>query len=98
MTMQSDGTKKRHELMTKITVKAWTDPSFKEQLISDPKNTLATEGLDMPKDIDVKIVFHADDEYTKNFVLPSPPKALSLSEKDLHVLAAQRLAIQLELF
>lgn len=98
MSTQSDEAKQRHELMTKITVKAWTDPSFKKQLLSDPKGTLAAEGLSIPKNLTTTIVFHEDDANTKNFVIPAPPQALSLSEKDLHVLAAQRLAIQLELF
>lgn len=98
MSTQSDEARKRHEIMTKITVKAWTDPSFKKQLLADPKTTLAAEGLSMPKNLKVKIVFHEDDANTRNFVIPAPPQALSLSEKDLHVLAAQRLAIQLELF
>ncbi len=98
MALQSDEARKRHELMTKITVKAWTDPSFKKKLLSDPKGTLAAEGLSMPKNMKANIVFHEDDENTRNFVIPAPPQALSLSEKDLNVLAAQRLSIQLELF
>ncbi len=83
--------------MTRITVKAWTDPDFKSRLLSEPMEILENEGVKMPKS-KIKVHFHENTSHERHFVLPAPPEVLTLRDKDLTVLAAQRLAIQLELF
>lgn len=88
----------RQEIMARLVVKSWTDPSFKKRLLDDPASVLEDEGLSLPPKKKVKIVFLEDTEDTKHFVIPTPPQSVALREKDLILLAAQRLAIQLELF
>ncbi len=44
--------------MTKqeFTQKFLTDEAFREQLKSDPKGTLAAHGMDVPDDVEIKVV------------------------------------------
>lgn len=88
----------RQKIMTKVTVKAWTDPNYAKKLVEDGLSVLRSEGLEIPDGYDGKVVVHLDGEGVKNFVIPSPPSVLELKSSELLTLAAQRLEIQLELF
>lgn len=88
----------RQEIMASLTVKSWTDPEFNSRLIANPREILEEYGLKIPDSESTEIIFLQDSPKTRHFVIPSPPESLSLAEGDLLVLAAQRLAIQLELF
>jgi hypothetical protein len=92
-----DPANKRQEIMSRIVVKTWTDPAFKKRLLASPHDVLRDEGLTLPPG-NVRIVFHEDNTTERHFVIPAPPAALNLSATDLTQIAAQRLAIQLELF
>jgi hypothetical protein len=46
----------RKERWAKITAHSWEDPSFKQQLLSNPKPILAEAGLGVPDNFTVKIV------------------------------------------
>lgn len=86
------------DIMTRIVVKCWTDPDYKEKLAKDPRRMLEEEGFEFEKGGDVKVQFHFDSKDVKNIVIPTPPDILKLDKDDLMTIAAQVIAIQLELF
>ena len=88
----------RRQLMARIVVKAWTDPEFRDRLDNDADNVLREEGLEYPTGSNVHVIFLQDTKELKHFVIPAPPDVLSVDGSSLHLIAAQRLAIQLELF
>lgn len=90
--------KENQELMARIVVKAWTDPDYVELLKSSPRKALEEEGFQFEKGGDVEVVFHFDTKKTKNITIPTPPDLLKLDRDDLLMIAAQTIAIQLELF
>jgi len=46
----------RREEWAKITAQAWEDPGYKQRLLSNPKQELASHGLGFPDDYSVRIV------------------------------------------
>ena len=88
----------RNEIMTRVTVKAWTDTEFAARLQADPVRVLREEGLELVDDFEGKLYVHFDGNGEKHFVIPSPPSVVELKEAELRTLASQRLSIQLELF
>jgi len=48
--------RERAERWSKITAHAWEDPSFKQQLLSNPKPVLKDSGLEIPDNFTVRIV------------------------------------------
>jgi len=64
----------------KIVKKAWNDEGFKKRLLSSPAAVLKEEGLEPPKDTQVKIIENTSS--TVHLTLPAKP-ALELSEEDL---------------
>lgn len=90
--------KRRHEIMSRLVVKSWTDPAFAKRLQEHPLDVLAEEGLELEEPRDVQVVVHLDTAKTRNLVIPPPPDLLALPEEHLLMIAAQLLSIQLELF
>lgn len=43
-------------IVAMVTARAWRDPGFRDRLLSDPKPLLAAEGLEIPEDVDVRIL------------------------------------------
>jgi hypothetical protein len=75
------------ELQAKIIARAWKDENFRKQLIDNPKKTLATMGIDLPANVDFKVL--CDDPTHLHFVLPHTPTNTSeLSKKELEELAS----------
>ncbi len=65
----------------KIVAKAWSDEGFKRRLLSDPRAVLKENGIDVPEDIQVKVV-----ENTKELVyvtVPPRPDATKLVTEDV---------------
>jgi hypothetical protein len=90
--------KRRQGIMSRVVVKAWTDPDFARRLQEKPLDVLAEEGLELEEPRAVNVVVHIDTPQTKHIVIPVPPDLLSLPEEQLLMIAAQHLSIQLELF
>ena len=60
----------------------WKDEALKARLMSDPKAVLKEHGLDVPDNLDVKVVENADD--CVHITLPAPPAGrLDLSNHEL---------------
>lgn len=55
---------------THIVGKAWADEEFKRRLIADPKAVLREEGIEIPDDVEVRVVENTE----KVFYLSLPPK------------------------
>ena len=70
----------------KVVAKAWTDPTFKAQLLADPQATLAAAGLAIPPDVTVKVVENTDK--LVHLVLPPPVAEIGLSDVELEKIAA----------
>ncbi len=70
----------------KIVAKAWGDEEFKKRLLADPKNTLKENGVQVPENIDIKVMENTD----KLIHLPLPPKPKEgeLSDEQLENIAA----------
>ena len=50
----------------------WKDEALKARLMADPKAVLKEHGLDVPDNLDVKVVENADD--CVHITLPAPPR------------------------
>ena len=70
----------------KIVAKAWTDEAFKARLMSDPKSIFKENGIDVPEDVEVKVVENTDKLI--HFSLPPKPEEGDLSDEELEKIAA----------
>ena len=60
----------------------WKDEALKARFMSDPKAVLKEHGLDVPDNLDVKVVENADD--CVHITLPAPPaEDAELSDHEL---------------
>ena len=60
----------------------WKDEALKARFMADPKAVLKEHGLDVPDNLDVKVVENADD--CVHITLPAPPaKHMDLSDDEL---------------
>jgi hypothetical protein len=77
----------RHELETLIIERAWKDPEFKNEFVSDPKGTIEKySGQSMPNT--VKIFVHEEDGTTMHLTIPqAPPNINELSDAELEQVA-----------
>jgi hypothetical protein len=70
----------------KIVAHAWKDARFKEKLLKNPKAALQEMGMDIPENLEVRVIEEKANSMT--FVLPTAPaKARELSEQELQKLA-----------
>ncbi len=75
---------KNQKKFAELITKAWTNESFKQRLLMQPKQTLEQEGIHSSSR-DVKIV--ENNHNTTYYVLPEKPKG-NLSDKELREIAA----------
>ena len=77
---------KDRELEAKIIAQAWKDPRFKEKLLKNPRAAFKEMGLDIPENIQLKVV--EDRPNTCTFVLPpADPHAKDMSDAELERVA-----------
>lgn len=90
----SDGNNR--DPLKEVVLRAWTDPSFKSRLMSDPSNTLAEFGISTGKsNHEVRIV--ENDESSTYFVLPAKPELEGLSSEKINEMIDSVMAVQLVL-
>lgn len=53
-----------------VVAKSWTDPAYKQRLMADPKSVLASEGIQVPDQANVKVI----DQQPNDVHLILPPK------------------------
>lgn len=61
--------------MGQLIAKCWSDDSFKQKLMSDPKSVLKENGVDIPEGLEVKMVENTDNVF--HLVIPAKPDGLS---------------------
>jgi hypothetical protein len=73
----------RRALETRLIEKAWKDPEFRKQVVSDPKGMLEKQiGQKLPENL--KIYIHEEDANTLHFSVPPIPADVSeLSDEEL---------------
>jgi hypothetical protein len=77
----------RRNLETRLIERAWKDPGFRKQIITDPKGLLERRlGQKLPEEL--KISVHEEDANTLHFSIPAPPSnTAELSDEDLEKVA-----------
>ena len=68
----------------KVVARAWSDPTFKQQLMADPRAVLTAEGVAVAQGVTIRVV-----ENTSNvlhLVLPAKPADHELSVEDMQLL------------
>ena len=73
---------------SEVVQKAWNDPAFKAQLVSDPTGTLRAAGVDIPADMEIKLVEHAAGEKEGHTVVTLPLPAAPTQHLDDDALLA----------
>lgn len=63
-----------------VIAKAWSDESFKQKLIQNPKEALKEMGIDIPANMPIKVCDSSDGTFY--LVLPKKPEG-NLSEEEL---------------
>lgn len=66
-----------------IVLRAWEDPVFKRRLMTQPKVVLREYGIEVPDQLDIRVVENTDDVFYLN--LPAKPSE-ELSEDELDAL------------
>jgi hypothetical protein len=69
------------ETWGKLVARAWTDDSFRQQLLADPAAVLKENGVPVPAGLQVRVVEDTDTLF--HLVLPAPPSTDELSEEQL---------------
>jgi hypothetical protein len=59
-------------------VKAWTDESFKQRLLDDPRTVLIEHGVPLPEGTEVRVVENT--ERLRHSLLPAMPEGLSVED------------------
>ena len=81
--MDTAATVTRRDLETRLIEKAWKDPEFKREIVSDPKGMLEKYlGQKLPEQL--RIIIHEEDASTLHLSIPPAPSNLSeLSDVEL---------------
>lgn len=69
----------------KVMARAWSDDAYKARLQEDPASVLKDAGIDIPPDINLKVVENTSS--IRHIVLPAPPPEGELAEEDLERVA-----------
>ncbi|MBB4807017.1 hypothetical protein HNP38_002313 [Chryseobacterium defluvii] len=80
------------EVLNRVTVKAWTNPEYMENLINNPTKILEEEGFQFPKR-NSKVIVHINTDEEIHVVIPTAPEEINFSKEDILKLVAQRLQI-----
>ena len=69
------------KVMGKLMSRAWSDPSFKQRLISDAAGVMRENGLPVPDGLVIRV--HEDSASVRNIVLPMKTDKLSDEQLDM---------------
>lgn len=61
----------RKEVEEKLINRAWQDAAFKRSLMINPKATIQREGIDLPENVEIRVVEETSD--TIYLVIPKKP-------------------------
>lgn len=63
-----------------LVAKAWSDDNLRERLLADPAAVLEEQGIEVPGDIELKVV--EDNDQVRHLILPARPSD-DLSDEEL---------------
>lgn len=63
-----------------LVAKAWSDEDLKQRLIEDPATVMREQGIDVPYDVEIKVV--EDTDQVHHLILPANPSG-NLSDEEL---------------
>jgi hypothetical protein len=69
--MGTQSTPEQSHPMSQVVARAWQDPTFHQQLVSDPVNTLRSAGVDVPEGASVQV--HTESPTQLHVVIPPAP-------------------------
>jgi Nitrile hydratase, alpha chain len=64
-----------------VVARAWSDELFKRRLLAEPSAVLREQGIEMPSDVEVRVVQNTD--RVVHLVLPPTPAEEELSDEQL---------------
>ena len=67
-----------------LIAKAWSDDTFKSELIKNPRSLMSDMGINVPEGVDIQIV--EDTPQKVHLVIPSRPSKDEMNEIDLNKL------------
>lgn len=70
----------RKELEARVVEKAWADENFKQELMTDPHQALTQFGMNLPKELDIKVL--EESPQVAYLVLPVSQEVLSDEQLD----------------
>ena len=65
----------------KVVAHAWSDDTYKDGLVNDPRSVLAQAGLEVPQSVEIAVV--ADTADRRHLVLPAKPVEGEIDEEAL---------------
>ena len=65
----------------KVVAQAWSDATYKDRLLRDPRAVLAEAGLEVPSSLELTVVEDSADK--RHLVLPAKPAEGEISEEAL---------------
>jgi hypothetical protein len=71
----------QQKAMGKVVSRAWSDPAFKERLLSNPGEVLRESGIPVPQGLTIKV--HEDGPSLRNIVLPVKTDVLTDEQLDM---------------
>jgi hypothetical protein len=72
--------KEQGKKYAKLIAKAWSDASFKERLLADPRAVFEDEEIKVPQGVDIKVVEQTDTQIF--FVIPRPPENVNILDAE----------------
>ena len=69
--MTPERIERNQRIYADLVARYYGDPDFRAEMDADPTRVLKKEGLDLPKDVTVKLLFNTDE--LVHLVLPAPP-------------------------
>jgi hypothetical protein len=82
--MAQDPTPEYRKALGQVIAKAWTDPTFKQRLLAEPKAVAQEYGISIPSGLEVRVVENTPT--LVHIVLPARP-AGELSDEQLEAVA-----------
>ncbi|KIX14130.1 nitrile hydratase subunit alpha [Dethiosulfatarculus sandiegensis] len=68
-----------HKSWARIVAKAWADADYKQRLLTDFEGVMKDEGVDLPPDMEFKVIDQKNENHWV-LVLPPPPENIGQVE------------------
>jgi hypothetical protein len=83
--MAQDPTPEYRKALGQVIARAWTDPTFKQRLLTEPKAVAQEYGISVPSEFEVRVVENTPT--LVHIVLPARPPGAELSDEQLEAVA-----------